>query len=198
MPDQIDKIFESSALALEYLGCRVLAFSGSSALWVRTRIEVKDSNLDAARELGTAFMQGLVNRDGELWLGPLSLDVGSIRFAEVFIPLKESSEAPYRDNTNGDRLVYDALGEERTLFHDSYRDNTNGDRLVYDALGEERTLFHDSYRENQDIVEHVPLEPNYHSREELRYRADAAWSEWGPWSECSPCAPQYDQVSPSG
>ena len=173
MPDQIDKIFESSALALEYLGCRVLAFSGSSALWVRTRIEVKDSNLDAARELGTAFMQGLVNRDGELWLGPLSLDVGSIRFAEVFIPLKESSEAPYRDNTNGDRLVYDALGEERTLFHDSYR-------------------------ENQDIVEHVPLEPNYHSREELRYRADAAWSEWGPWSECSPCAPQYDQVSPSG
>lgn len=83
-PLQLDNLFESSVWSREYNGSEVVSLSPGS-LMVRAHLRLKRPDISAAQKLGSAFLRGLMSRQDHDWLGPFTIDVSSLRFAEVLV-----------------------------------------------------------------------------------------------------------------
>jgi len=67
--------------AREYNGSEVVALAPGS-LTVRSHLRLKKPDIDAARKLGSAFLQGLATNHRHHWLGPFTVDVSTLRLVQ--------------------------------------------------------------------------------------------------------------------
>ncbi|KAA0202475.1 hypothetical protein HAZT_HAZT005381 [Hyalella azteca] len=61
---------------------------------VRTHLRLKVPDVSAAQKLGTAFLRGLTKHHDHDWLGPFTVDVNSVRFAEILVDSPSSATTP--------------------------------------------------------------------------------------------------------
>lgn len=70
---------------------------------VRAHLRLKLPDVSAAQKLGTAFLRGLSKRHTHDWLGPFTVDVHSVRFAEVLVDSPLAAPTPVSSDTYGER-----------------------------------------------------------------------------------------------
>lgn len=80
----MDQLFLNSVWAREFNRSEVISLSDGS-LVVRARFYLNTPDTSAAKKLGSVFLRGLHKRHNQEWLGPYTVDITSIRFAEVLV-----------------------------------------------------------------------------------------------------------------
>ncbi|MCL4128366.1 UNVERIFIED_CONTAM: hypothetical protein GTU68_043186 [Idotea baltica] len=100
----MDHLFLNSVWSREYNRSEVVSLSDGSLL-VRARFHLNTPDTSAAKNLGSAFLRGLQKRHSQEWLGMYTVDITSIRFAEVAPPSSPTppttTEAHRRTLTRG-------------------------------------------------------------------------------------------------
>ncbi|KAB7502599.1 Sortilin-related receptor, partial [Armadillidium nasatum] len=81
---EMDQLFLNSVWAREFNRSEVISLSDGS-LVVRARFYLNTPDTSAAKKLGSVFLRGLHKRHNQEWLGPYTVDITSIRFAEVLV-----------------------------------------------------------------------------------------------------------------
>lgn len=98
----MDSLFLSSVWSREFNRSEVVSLSDGS-LVVRAKFHLNIPDTSAAKKLGSAFLRGLRKWHNQEWLGPYTIDIASIRFAEVLIdstaPLSTSPSTPSSHST---------------------------------------------------------------------------------------------------
>ena len=204
----MDKLFSHSLWDREYNGSQVVGLSGDSVLLVRAHVRLKRPDIDMAHKLGSAFLRGLEkHRDAE-WLGPFTLDVSTVRFAETLAG--GGSEQPWEHE---EYLHWESNDKDiPELRHDRY-DSNQWDPNKKNQMSWESQRHDQPWSEKEEQAGLSSLErPNEstHSVNERNHdqtrpnwvvsespfinEQRVGWGEWSSWSECSPCSPQFDQI----
>ncbi|KAF2368211.1 SEA domain [Trinorchestia longiramus] len=103
---ELDTLFNNSPWAHEYNGSEVVSLSPGS-LMVRAHLRLKVPDVSAAQKLGSAFLRGLEKHHQHDWLGPYTVDVNSVQFAEILVDSPSSASTPeYPDTQRGRRPEY--------------------------------------------------------------------------------------------